>query len=256
MIKKIFTTEFDLFNLSVKRTQIPEAPKHRDFKGMVVTKPWGYEYLMLENAFVAVWILFLKPDARTSMHCHPKKKTSLLVLEGVVNTSSLDTQFELKALDGLVIDRGVFHSTQAASKEGAFIMEIETPPQKTDLVRLKDEYGRENKAYEGDESLITDLKDFEYSDFHKELESSERRVIEKLIKSRKINFHSENSWKDFLSALHSSPFRIVSLLDKNLKIQGLEMAMEAGEIFEAKWLIENIGDIKPPQGEFCALTIE
>ncbi len=42
-------------------------------------------------------------------------------------------------------------------------MEIETPPNKTDLVRLEDRYGRELSGYEGITEMQTqNLKDFNY----------------------------------------------------------------------------------------------
>ena len=69
-----------------------------------------------------------------------------------------------------MIRRGLFHSTRAVSPEGAFLLEIENPNDKSDLIRLSDIYGRVNKGYEDvshevlktDECLwITDPKLFE-----------------------------------------------------------------------------------------------
>jgi len=47
-----------------------------------------------------------------------------------------------------MIRRGLFHSTKALSSGGVFLFEIETPRKKNDLVRLKDNYGRELSPYE------------------------------------------------------------------------------------------------------------
>ena len=104
----------------------------------MVKKPWGYEYLIFAYETIAVWILYLKSGAETSMHCHPGKKTSLVVLEGQVNCSTITEQLIRGAGDGLWIDKGAFHQTSAISEAGAFVMEIETPVNKRDLVRLKD----------------------------------------------------------------------------------------------------------------------
>ena len=57
---------------------------HFDYSKVVVRKPWGYEYLVFENASVAVWILYLKAGVSTSFHCHLEKKTVLAVLGGRV----------------------------------------------------------------------------------------------------------------------------------------------------------------------------
>ena len=53
-----------------------------DYSKVVVKKPWGYEYLIYQNDSVAVWVLFISKGYQTSMHCHPKKKTTLIVLSG------------------------------------------------------------------------------------------------------------------------------------------------------------------------------
>ena len=48
-----------------------------------------------------------------------------------------------------MIRPGLFHSTKPLSKKNSIVLEIETPINKNDLVRYKDNYGRENKPYEG-----------------------------------------------------------------------------------------------------------
>ena len=54
----------------------------------------------------------------------------------------------LKSPAKLMIRPGLFHSTKALSKT-AKILEIETPVNKNDLVRFRDQYGRKEKPYEG-----------------------------------------------------------------------------------------------------------
>ena len=46
----------------------------------------------------------------------------------------------LKAPDKLMIRPGLFHSTKSLSREGSIVLEIETPIDKGDLVRYKDNY--------------------------------------------------------------------------------------------------------------------
>ena len=116
----------------------------------IVKKPWGYEYLAYENENVGLWFLYIAPDQSTSMHCHPKKTTGLVLLDGEAEISFLADKRQLKLLDKVMIRRGLFHSTKAASDKGAFIFEIETPVDKQDLVRLNDQYGRASKPYEDD----------------------------------------------------------------------------------------------------------
>tara|TARA_R110002167_G_scaffold154866_7_gene349202 strand:+ start:402 stop:1079 length:678 start_codon:yes stop_codon:yes gene_type:complete len=114
----------------------------------IVKKPWGYEYLMYENDKVALWFLFIDKNESTSMHCHPNKTTGLTLLEGEVNVSFLSDIKNLKPFSKIMIRKGLFHSTKAISNSGAFVLEIETPVDKQDLVRFKDSYGREGKPYE------------------------------------------------------------------------------------------------------------
>ena len=61
-----------------------------DYSRAVVRKPWGYEYLIFSGPTVAVWVLHIKKGAQTSMHCHPGKTTSLVVLDGEAQCSTLE----------------------------------------------------------------------------------------------------------------------------------------------------------------------
>lgn len=116
----------------------------------IVKKPWGYEYLVYENQNVGLWFLYIAPNQSTSMHCHPKKTTGLVLLDGKAEVSFLADTRVIDSLDKVMIRRGLFHSTKALSDKGAWIFEIETPKDKHDLVRLKDQYGRSYKPYEDD----------------------------------------------------------------------------------------------------------
>lgn len=166
MIKRFYRSKFDIENLSRLRTAIPTDIDDFDYRGVVVNKPWGYEYLLYDNPHVAAWSLYLKYNHKTSMHCHPNKKTSLIVISGEVVCSTLEGWLTRKPGEGIIIDEGVFHSTRAVSKEGAFVIEVEAPPNKKDLVRLKDEYGREHQGYEGITKMSKNLDLYEYVDFH------------------------------------------------------------------------------------------
>ena len=118
------------------------------YKDIIVNKPWGYEYLAYENDEIGLWFLNIKKGQQTSMHCHPKKTTGLVLLDGSAQVSFLADSKILDPLSKLMIRRGLFHSTKALDKD-AFIFEIETPKDKHDLVRLNDSYGREKVEYEG-----------------------------------------------------------------------------------------------------------
>ena len=133
-----------------------------DYSRTVVRKPWGYEYLIFAGPAVAVWILHIKEGAQTSMHCHPTKTTSLVVLDGEAECSTLSETFARRAGQAVRLGAGVFHRTKAVSDGGIFVMEVESPVNKRDLVRVQDDYGREAQAYESGDWLSRDLGNFNY----------------------------------------------------------------------------------------------
>ena len=118
------------------------------YEKTVVTKPWGYEYLVYQNDTVALWFLYIGHNQQTSMHCHPNKTTGLILLDGKAELSFLSNVNKLKPVSKTMIRKGLFHSTKATSENGAYVFEIETPVDKHDLVRLDDKYGREGSSYE------------------------------------------------------------------------------------------------------------
>jgi hypothetical protein len=121
------------------------------YSDVIVQKPWGHEYLCYRNEVLAIWFLHIGHGRRTSLHCHPNKHTGFVVLDGTVNLQFLRGEIQLTGLDKIHIFRARFHSTEAVSDKGAYILEIETPEDKHDLVRLEDAYGREGQQYEGEE---------------------------------------------------------------------------------------------------------
>jgi mannose-6-phosphate isomerase-like protein (cupin superfamily) len=130
-----------------------------DYKTNIVKKPWGYEYLAYENEHVALWFLHIKYTHSTSLHCHPNKTTGLVLLNGKAEVSFLNHSNPLSPGEKIMIRKGLFHSTKATDKKGAFIFEIETPVDKQDLVRFRDSYGREGKPYEDNTHEIPKIED-------------------------------------------------------------------------------------------------
>lgn len=154
-IGKINHSHHDAKHLKVRK--LPDPPKYYlDYSKFVVNKPWGYEYLMYANDTVELWNLYLKKGAMTSMHCHPRKKTALIILEGKAQFSSLTETYTLKQFDSCVIDPATFHQTKAISPGGIRIVEVESPPMKWDIIRLRDAYGREREPYEGVDKMTLD----------------------------------------------------------------------------------------------------
>ena len=159
-ILKINNSDLDNARLSNILTPIDTKLKNFDFSNTVVNKPWGHEYLLYSNDNTAIWIMYIKKDFGNSMHCHIEKKTVLILLSGEAVFSTLQGGHIIKESDAVIIDKKTFHSTQAISNEGIFVMEIETPVNKVDLLRLFDTYGRETKGYESGNEISSNINHY------------------------------------------------------------------------------------------------
>jgi mannose-6-phosphate isomerase-like protein (cupin superfamily) len=136
-----------------------------DYSNTIVRKPWGSEYLLFQNQWTAGWILNLSAGYSTSMHCHPRKDTSLIVLSGRVRCKTFSGVFDREAGDAVFLEKGVFHQTNALSSEDVTLLEVETPPMKRDLVRLHDHYGRVGVGYEGAEHFTSSAKTLDFASY-------------------------------------------------------------------------------------------
>ena len=192
MIRTLNCYELDI--QAIKKLGLENSANNRDvdFRNCVVKKPWGYEYLAYINDNVAIWVLKIKKGFSTSMHCHINKKTSLLILYGEVNFSNLSEMYRLKAEDGVLIDKKIFHSTEAISDNGAIVMEVESPTDKTDLVRLRDRYNRTGKGYENGDNIIRNTSNYDYVFFDR-IEQEVERFNNKF---SIIRFNNEEAFKN------------------------------------------------------------
>ena len=127
------------------------------YRENIVKKPWGYEYLVYENDHVGVWMLDILHNESTSMHIHSTKITGLVMLDGTAEISFMADIRKMSPLEKVMIRRGLFHSTKSTSINGTRLLEIESPNDKGDLVRLYDKYGRSSKSYE--DASYEELKD-------------------------------------------------------------------------------------------------
>lgn len=163
MVYNVHPAPVDFDNLSRVRTHRSHEADTFDYSRVVVNKPWGYEYLWYDNGYVAAWILYIKQNVGTSLHCHQFKRTSLVVLSGHAVCSTLDERFRLKVMDAVVLEPNVFHTTQAISSDGIFLLEVESPSMKGDLLRLKDNFGRQGQGYESTKQYSSDFAGYKYT---------------------------------------------------------------------------------------------
>ncbi|MBT4165924.1 thiamine pyrophosphate-binding protein [archaeon] len=229
MIKKIQISDKDKQSVLTHDCPVDSSLKEVSFRDVVVNKPWGYEYLMFENNNIAIWFLYIKPGHSTSMHCHPKKKTSLLLITGEARCSTLNESSELKAKDGLILDKGVFHKTEAISDEGIFVMEIETPVDKTDLFRLKDNYRREMKSYTDKKNISNELYNYHY------LFLNDKQNSTNVFGKYKFLVRSFSNSNNFLENIKETGSKVGVLISGKIESSGGDM--EFGDMF-------NISDLK------------
>lgn len=208
-----------------------------DFKSVIVNKPWGHEYLMFSNPETEIWSLSLRHQRSTSMHCHPNKRTSLIIIDGRALFSTLNESWELLPMDTIVIDQGVFHSTQCISKEGLRLLEFESPPMKHDLLRLEDKYGRAQKGYEGAEGMTADSKELRFF-------SAKNNNQPKKISGTKLCLKKIRITKDIIKSASKSA-TLVALLSGSIKSKTGERmyfptnVIAAGELRDSNYVFEN-----------------
>jgi mannose-6-phosphate isomerase-like protein (cupin superfamily) len=131
----------------------------------VISKPWGLEFRVFADNFYDVWKLTLLPGKSTSMHCHPRKETSLLCLGGKGRITFVNVAHTISVGDVVHIPKGVFHATENIGDSTLELVEVESPRNKFDLVRIADRYGRSGKRYE-QETLqyeVPDMQSLVYS---------------------------------------------------------------------------------------------
>lgn len=113
----------------------------------LIGKPWGFEFRVYDDALIDIWMLSIKAGTRTSMHCHPRKDTVLLCVSGHGELTTHGVRSHtIDQGTVLLIKQGAFHRSYAATD--MVLVEIETPRDKYDLLRLVDDNGRALRKYE------------------------------------------------------------------------------------------------------------
>lgn len=108
---------------------------------LYTNKPWGFEHTIFKDNNCLVWRLLIKEGEATSYHCHPNKKTMMIVLKGRVRLTTPEKVVVMNKFDSEVIDKGVSHSSESLDGESE-VIEIDSPPLVSDIIRFQDKYGR------------------------------------------------------------------------------------------------------------------
>ena len=90
------------------------------YTNRLVHKPWGHEYVAYRDRDrLAITFVKINKGQRTSLHCHPKKKTGFIILEGNAKVQVGIYKKNIKkygSLSILVLRPGLFHSLKAENK--------------------------------------------------------------------------------------------------------------------------------------------
>jgi len=154
LLKKLKTFTIKNNTTKLKKNRLLKMKNKSSFyDNKIVFKPWGHEYVVYRNAnHLSVTLLNIDYNKSTSLHCHPSKKSGFILLGGKaqfqLGLRKKNTELHTSPSKRMMA-RGLFHSIKSISKGGLLALEFETPVNKNDLVRFKDSYGREKKAYEG-----------------------------------------------------------------------------------------------------------
>ena len=165
-----------------------------NYNNKLVNKPWGEEYVIFNHKKeLAITKIKILPGKKTSLHCHPKKKTGFVILSGTAEVQigiHKKNTWRTKPLSILVIRPGLFHSLKCpANKKRALIaLEFECPYDKKDLVRFKDTYGRSGKEYEN--KNINNINKF-YNKFINSKKDTEYKIEGKKIKILNIKNYNQ-----------------------------------------------------------------
>ena len=148
-----------LLHDTLKALNIDSSVHPKDYHDCVVIKPWGHEFQMFDDKKHSIWILNLRPNRSTSLHCHQHKTVCLIPLVGSITLITLDQRFTVRPMESISLLPKVFHCLWNSGKSDVVLVEIESPSIKLDLVRAEDAYGRAKNGYEGESHIIRENLD-------------------------------------------------------------------------------------------------
>ncbi len=144
---------------TLKLINVDSSVHPKDYHDCVVIKPWGHEFQMFDDKKHSIWILNLRPNRSTSLHCHQHKTVCLIPLVGSITLITLDQRFTVRPMESISLLPKVFHCLWNSGKSDVVLVEIESPSIKLDLVRAEDAYGRAKNGYEGESHIIRENLD-------------------------------------------------------------------------------------------------
>jgi len=149
------------------RAQIKD-PKH-----FPILKPWGWEVEIWNSTHLSIIYLNIDNGKSTSFHCHPNKRTGYIVLRGEVEVEFLAGTKRYKAGERVNFRPSLFHRSTAITRD-VVLLELESPPNKNDLVRLEDSNNRSDSVYEKTTMAVDELNQSILQSLYESLNESTR----------------------------------------------------------------------------------
>lgn len=169
-----------------------EDHEYISYKNKVCIKPWGHEFLAYQSKKIGIWCLTLNEGHKTSLHCHFKKDTWIVVLKGCAKIETLQGTYILHPLDSILISKCTFHAlgTFASSTtilEIEVFQELVSFSDKNDLLRIDDTYKRKPVGYESSVQIQTESLEqygYFYIDNNTNIDMQNMKVESYLIKDK------------------------------------------------------------------------
>jgi rfaE bifunctional protein nucleotidyltransferase chain/domain len=132
-----------------------------DYKDKICVKPWGYEFLIYESKKLGTWFLEINKNVGTSTHTHFNKDTIMIVISGKIRLNMID-DYKIYGEGSIIyIPKRKFHGLNSLSDK-SYVIEIEIFDEnvnfsdKNDLLRLVDNYKRDNTGYANSVQIKTE----------------------------------------------------------------------------------------------------
>ena len=170
----------------------------------------------------------------------------MLTGEASVELGFYETK-KLKSPAKVMIRPGLFHSTKALSKDGITVLELETPVNKEDLVRYKDEYGREEKPYEGKESMVKLNED--------DIIFGEPQYNNPLMYNFKSTIVTLEKHKNTSSIINRAKDTIIAVIDSGMISKNGAFVLSPGDIIYPE-TIDRLSEVFSIRSHLTILTVK
>ena len=128
---------------------LQEGPEDRTY----VAKLWGLEEWLVNNDQYCAKFLWLTPGFQCSLHYHPKKRETFIALDGLshveyhIDNKKYETLLMGRNRDTLTIPPMTPHRFYSMGGEGGLLLEVSTPHDDTDVVRIEPSKEMANHPY-------------------------------------------------------------------------------------------------------------